>query len=73
MELFDMSNNYNIFFPFATHFKSSSSTASRELRQRLVVDEDDNGKLKGLKGLIMVIPAYCRTMATAVTSYVLSE
>ena len=37
-----------IFFSFFTHFKSSSSTTSRELRQysRLVLDEDDNGKYK---------------------------
>ena len=35
-------------FSFPTHFKSSSSTTSRELRQqfRLVVDEDDNGKFR---------------------------
>ena len=36
-----------IFLIFFTHFKSSSSTTSRELRHsRLVVDEDDNGKCR---------------------------
>ena len=46
---------YHYLFSFATHFKSPSSTTSRELR--LVVDEDDNGKFRiervnGLKGNI---------------------
>ena len=40
--------NTDIFFPFASHFKSSSSTTSRELRQWLVVDEDDNGKFSSV-------------------------
>ena len=35
----------DMFFSFATHFKSSSSPTSRELRE-LVVDEDDNGKFR---------------------------
>ena len=37
-------NNNDIFFSFATHFKSTSSTTRRELR--LVVDEDDYGKFR---------------------------
>ena len=37
-------NNNKIFFSFAIHFKSSSTTTSQELRQQFVavVDEDDN-------------------------------
>ena len=46
MELF----NNNIFLKFITHFKSSSSTTSQELRQQLVactvVDSDDNCKFR---------------------------
>ena len=43
----ELVNNNNIFFSFATHFKSSLSITSRELRQQFatcagIVNEDDN-------------------------------
>ena len=46
-----------IFFNFLNHIKSSSSTTSRELRQRLVVDEDDNGKFRLERVNVSCLPA----------------
>ena len=42
-------NNNNIFFSFATHFKSffhSLQVENCDSNSRLVVDENDNGKFK---------------------------
>ena len=44
--LLEQLNNNNIFFAFATHFKSSASASNCASNSRLVVDEDDNGKFR---------------------------
>ena len=43
----ELCNNNNIFFSFVTHFKSSSSTTSRELRQQFAACSglDQNSQL----------------------------